>query len=202
MNAFECYQKYVALKLHFNSDSYDFFKYGGRVRAKESSFNTRRDKYFFQKLASRYASSDIIDLFVSNFLDNKSLWIGDVMSEKCEKIYLKWLKRKESLTYLFDADIDFLLEYMDLNDVGFNALFRPINGHHPPLLKMVLFKEVGLETFIILNEILGFFPNWDNDIMDEIVWGDLKKKCEKYRPFLGDLDLDKFKNILSKKVLE
>jgi hypothetical protein len=33
MTPFEVYKKYLALKNHFTKDSYDYFKYGGKVSA-------------------------------------------------------------------------------------------------------------------------------------------------------------------------
>ena len=50
MNEFECYSTYTALKLHFTSD-YDYFKYNGKCNVTLSSFNKRKEKFFFKKLS-------------------------------------------------------------------------------------------------------------------------------------------------------
>ena len=39
MEPFEAYQKYLALKLHFDSESYDYFKYRGKTNAKRDKFD-------------------------------------------------------------------------------------------------------------------------------------------------------------------
>ena len=70
MTGYEVYQMYLALKMHFTKDSYDFVKYKGRVSASEKSFEERRDRYFFKKLATKYEGSKILDYLVANFMDN------------------------------------------------------------------------------------------------------------------------------------
>ena len=38
MTGFEVYKTYLALKQHFTKQEYDYFKYNGKVRANENSF--------------------------------------------------------------------------------------------------------------------------------------------------------------------
>jgi len=46
MEPFDAYKKFQALKLHFTSDSYDYFKYNGSVKVNKISFETKNDKYY------------------------------------------------------------------------------------------------------------------------------------------------------------
>ena len=41
---FAAYVTFLAIKQHFTVDSYDFFKYNGKVNAKYDSFVTKNDK--------------------------------------------------------------------------------------------------------------------------------------------------------------
>ena len=41
MTAFESYKMYVALKLHFTTDSYDYFKFNGKTRVSETNFEEK-----------------------------------------------------------------------------------------------------------------------------------------------------------------
>jgi hypothetical protein len=54
MDAFAAYKKYVALKLHFQQDNYDYFKFSGKAKVSREKFETRRDKYYFQRIAKLY----------------------------------------------------------------------------------------------------------------------------------------------------
>jgi len=78
---FNAYKLYLAVKNHFTT-SYDFFKYNGKVNAKEDSFLKRKDKFFFAKLQRKYKDNDLRDLFVSNFADGEDFWIGNVLTQK------------------------------------------------------------------------------------------------------------------------
>ena len=55
---FNAYKLYLAVKNHFTTN-YDFFKYNGKVNAKEDSFLKRRDKFFFAKLQRKYNNDQL-----------------------------------------------------------------------------------------------------------------------------------------------
>ena len=50
---FETYQTYLSVKNHFSNPKYDYFKYGGRSRAKIAAFNKRKDKYWLEKTSRK-----------------------------------------------------------------------------------------------------------------------------------------------------
>lgn len=197
MTAFDAYKMYVALKLHFTSDNYDFFKFKGKTRtAKESSFEKRKDKLFFKKLTIRLPEKEIQDYFVANFVDGSNSWIGYMVDDEGSEIYSKWKKRIESLHYTFSEDVDFLLSQTE----DFDELFYT-RGTHPPLLRYYLGKKICLETLCILDKILAFSHAFDNDIEETLVWPSVKNKVCKYSAFL-DIDLVKYRETLKEKVLD
>ena len=63
---FETYQTYLSMKSHFTNRKYDFFKYGGKSRATITSFNKRKDKYWFEKTSRKYSDQEVIDFLLSN----------------------------------------------------------------------------------------------------------------------------------------
>ena len=52
---FKAYQRYLAIKAHFTTDSYDILKHKGKVRASVSSFKTRNDRYYFARVEKKYS---------------------------------------------------------------------------------------------------------------------------------------------------
>ena len=103
MTDYEAYKTYCAIKRHFQSPTYDFFKYNGKVRASRSAFEKRNDKYFFAKLAKH---KDVIGFLVANFVHGDR-WVGDLVNEQvAEKAYREWLMKKQSITYVFKNDLD------------------------------------------------------------------------------------------------
>ncbi len=56
------------MKSHFTNSKYDFFKYGGKSRATMTSFNKRKDKYWFEKTSRKYSDKQILDFLLANFV--------------------------------------------------------------------------------------------------------------------------------------
>ena len=186
MNGFEIYKVYLAVKLHFTSknQSYDFHKHGGRTTARLETFTKRRDRYFFHKLSQSYDDTNAVDYFVSNFVTNTNLWVGDIIGNSGDENYREWSKRIEALHYYYEQDIDYLLERMSANDMSFDDIFTVKNGQHPPILKMVLSKRISIETFVILEDLLSFSERLNKEISETVLWPKLYDRIVRYRPFL------------------
>ena len=203
MNGFEIYKVYLAVKLHFTSknQSYDFHKHGGRTTARLETFTKRRDRYFFHKLSQSYDDTNAVDYFVSNFVTNTNLWVGDIIGNSGDENYREWSKRIEALHYYYEQDIDYLLERMSANDMSFDDIFTVQNGQHPPILKMVLSKRISLETFVILEDLLSFSKRLNEDISETVLWPKLHDRMERYRPFLK-FNITKYRVTLRNKLKE
>ena len=203
MDGFEVYKVYLAIKLHFTSKnrSYDFHKHGGRTTAKLATFTKRSDRYFFHKLSKSYNDITIVDYFVSNFVTNTNLWVGDIIGQSGDEAYKEWSKRLEALQYYYEQDIDYLLERMTVNKMNFDDIFTSVKGQHPPILKMVLSKKIAFETFLILEDILSFSKRLNKDIAETVLWPKLHDRMVRYRPFLK-YNVTKYKVALRKKLKE
>lgn len=195
MEPFEIYEKYCSLKAHFTTESYDFFKYKGKIRVRLDKFNNRKDKYFFTKLSKNISNKDIVPFFISNFIENDQEWIGNlVMNNEAEEVFTSWKKRTESLSYTFSQDMKKINDILYEKEEPFNNLFKIYNTH-PLILRLLLRKEISLESFIIMNEILEFFGELNTKLKYDIVWAEVKKKCKKYRPFLT-IDKKRYKRMM------
>ena len=187
---FETYQHYLSLKNHFTNPKYDFFKYGAKTRASITSFNKRKDKYWFEKTSRKYSDKEVVDFLVSNFTatDNpQNLWIGEIINSG-ERNYSEWMRRQQSLTYLFKEQSNELLLENELE-----SLFNCTKGH-PLILKKFLSGSVSLETLTIFDKIFHFSKNFDKKL-DDPVWESVSLKLKKYSPFLN-IDMFHYKKIL------
>ena len=193
---FETYRTYLSMKSHFTNPKYDFIKYGGKSRATMTSFNKRKDKYWFEKTSRKYSDQEIIDFLLANFVttDNpQNLWIGEIINSG-ERNYSQWMKRKQSLTYLFKEQSNELLFQQDLKEV-FNC-----SKGHPPLLKKYLGGEISLETLTILEKVFSFRKEFDKKLKDP-VWETVSMKIKKYIPFLN-INVFHYKKILRELINE
>tara|TARA_A100001201_G_scaffold2210_2_gene5468 strand:+ start:237 stop:833 length:597 start_codon:yes stop_codon:yes gene_type:complete len=187
---FETYQHYLSLKNHFTNPKYDFFRYGAKTRATVTSFNKRKDKYWFEKTSRKYSDQEVVDFLVSNFAaaDNpQNLWIGEIINSG-ERTYADWKKRKQSSTYLFKEQSSELLCQNELEE-----LFDCSKGH-PPILKKFLGGEISLDTLVIYDIIFEFSERFDKKL-DDPVWETVSLKIKKYKPFLN-IDVSNFKKII------
>ena len=187
---FETYQHYLSLKNHFTNPKYDFFRYGAKTRATVTSFNKRKDKYWFEKTSRKYSDKEIVEFLVANFVavDNpQNLWIGEIINSGDRK-YSDWKQRQQSLTYQFKEQSEKLLTENKLEDI-----FECSKGH-PIILKKYLGGEISLETFSIWEKVFSFQKNFDKKLTDP-VWETVSLKLKKYIPFIN-INVFQFKSVL------
>jgi hypothetical protein len=179
MSAYNVYETYLALRQHFTNPNYDYFRYSGKVRTNIESFNKRRDRYFFEKLSRKKTESEIINYFVSNFIqssDPSKMWVGELKTNGDEN-YLNWKTRTQSLSYRFKQELNILTEKIHL----YEALFSE-NGSHPRIIKQYLGGKVSIETLVILDDLTSFMKKLN---VDDVVISLVTHKVKKYRPFLS-----------------
>ena len=188
MTGFEVYKMYLALRMHFTKDHYDYQKYRGKVNASEQSFEQRRDRYFFKKLATKYDGDKILNYFVANFMHDPKGYIKSFSDGN----YERWKVNQESFCYKFRQDVHLLLDnfeapYQD----KFDKIFEVKEGTHPSLLKHYLSGEISLETLVVFETCLGYVDRFDKKLSDPI-WKEIKVRVTKYKPFLH-IDCQKYK---------
>jgi hypothetical protein len=186
--AYEIYVYYLALKRHFTTD-YDFFKYNGKVKASQQAFENRKDKFQFYKLSKR---KDAKEYILANMIYEPTLWIGDLLdNEKAEEIFVEWTRKQQSLSYVFDTDIN------ELNS-DFNSNLVVEDGQYPRLLQLYNMRRVNVETLIIIDDLVKNFRYWERNISDPIIFPQIKRTVEKVRPFIS-YDKAKMRQLLMKK---
>jgi hypothetical protein len=177
IDPFESYKLYNALKLHFETD-YDALKYNFKTNVSAQSFFKRKDKYFFAKIAKHY-EKDLKGYYVSNFKHGVS-YVGEMVNEVGERNYRDHRKTLESISRVFQNDINKLSE----QKMEFDDLFKSEDGQHPLIIQLWMQEEITLETVVILNSLIGFIPRESKKISDTLIWPDIKRKIEKYTPFV------------------
>ena len=201
MDGFDVYKIYLAIKLHFTSDSYDYFKHNGKTTARLNTFTKRRDRYFFHKLSRSYSSSACVDYFVAGFIGSDTVWIGDVVGKSGQENYTRWQKRIESLSYVYENDCDTLLDFIEEKEIKFDDLFKVKKGQHPPLVKLYLANKITVESMVILNDILNYTKQFNKEIGETVIWPKKYKLLMNYKPFLK-YNSTKMKMIIKKKINE
>ena len=193
---YEAFTLYHGLKLHF-SGKYDFIKYNGKTNVNKDQFMLRKDKFSFYKLSRKYKREELFGFYISNFLINTNIWVGDLMQDEADQEYKRWLKTQQSLSYIFEQNLNHIFDLVEMPE----ELLKVVDGQYPLLYNEYLQGKVNLETIIILNDIMNFFPMWQKKVTDDIVFPDFITKCEKYKPFLN-YDKAKFKSKIKEKICQ
>ena len=194
MTSYEAYTLYLAIKLHFTTPNYDYFKHNAKVNSSFNSFIKRNDRFFFHKLATKYGEN-LQDYYVSNFVDRPKTWVGDLVRSDGDTIYNKWKKYNESFSYNFRNDCVLLRNVIDGDNIRFDEVFSVDSGQHPRLLRLLLSGKVSIQSVIIFDKILSFVNRWDKEIKETIIWPEKSFKIVKLKPIVN-VNLTKCKFIM------
>lgn len=181
MTPYEAYVAFLSIKTHFSRESYDYFKYSGKLVTTPESYEARRDKYFFEKLSRK---ENPIDWLLANVLADPKFWVG---KPDADQIYTEFRARKEARLYTFETELRQL-------DGDLNESLRVPKGSHPVLLQLVLAGKLSMETLIILERLSGFNRYWNTKMRSDPLWIETRKKLKKYAPFV-DVDINRYREV-------
>ena len=198
---FKAWKTYHGMYLHFTG-SYDYFKYFGNATwgtiasmekyfAKfehQTGFSWQRG--FFTSLGKKMTKEhDLIYYYLSQLTRGKMY-----PSEFLDDYYDEYRIKMESFTLHLQRNMKVVVEYMKEYDLKFNELFECDGINHPPILKLLLGEDISLETFTVLDIILGFTKILDKKLIDPI-WRDQKALCYNYKPFL-EVNVDEKRRLI------
>lgn len=188
IEAFQAYKFATAVKLHLTTDRYDVFESNGRVSGSRSTFEKRNDRFLFDKLGRRFDTPrELIEYLVSNIAyGNKNV----VYSSESDEYFDVWQKRKESRTYTFKQQLEYINSFLESSNLKYEDLFK-IEDNAPELLKLYVGGHIHLETMVILDDFENFLPQWDSLML---VWGDQIRILKKIKKFVK-YDKDKIELI-------
>jgi len=198
------YQMYNSIKLHFNDAKYDYFKFKLNPKVfTASSFESRNDKYKFEKLSKQFenrtnAIEDLEMALSSWFLYNPTSWIGDIVDapEKSFNYVAKRTIYRGNIGMAFKSDIDPVYVAIDLSHSGnFSDYLTPtavVDGQEvrkfPKIIDMVAQHQILPETVMILNERYRFINNTDVLMANNTIWKAVSGRLNKFKRFIKVTD--------------
>ncbi len=183
MDPFDVYRLYLSLRLHFTTPDYDITKYKGAVKGKRETFLKRKDLIAMRKLARDYTKNEIIDFLVANFVSGNQ-W-GGIFDTEATETYNFWLTKRQRLLYTLQTDLDTILLQQEIRRLE-SAVY---DTGHPLVFKLLMSKEIQIETVVILEKLLPFVDRYKEDF----VLQDYCLLIKKYKPFVK-FDKDKVFN--------
>lgn len=192
MDAFQVYRLYMALKLHFTTESYDITKTKGAVKTSQEAFLKRRDVFLFRKLAKKYNMQQLVNYFVANFVAGDQN--GGLFNSESFEIYEQWKSRQDRLSYMFSNDISKIFQEAEKSN---EDPLLATDNQHPVAIRLYLGKKISLETIIILDKLFDFKYKNNTALEHDFIWKELSMLIGKYRPFVK-FDKVKFNHLFNK----
>lgn len=158
---FRTYVDYVYLKKHFNDIDWIWNPKANYARLKESSFEKRRDRFFFQKLEKEIADRDErIECLVSAFLFNNEIWIGDIFDPEVSQFHNDRVKRVSGLESLFRGDVEKIEFYLIDKKLTLQSILLTSATKSPILIQEARTLDVSFETLAVINHFTSFTDLW------------------------------------------
>jgi hypothetical protein len=195
VDGFKAYKYYMAIKLHFTTLKYNVFENRGHVKGTRDTFNSRNDRYIFEKLAQKYPDDrEIIQFFVSNFAYGQETAI--YANGEADDLYSEWKRRKQSITKIFIDDLATIMNFCDIHKFNKESIFKNVDGDLPVLTNLYLSGKISIETLRIIDDIYPFVDDWHDDSTIKIVMGDGLLRIKKLKGFVK-YDLEKATKIFN-----
>jgi hypothetical protein len=175
---YNAYTTYVAVKMHFTSKKYNYFRHKGS-KISEGALRKNNDRYWFMKLQDKYSEDDLLSFFLAQYTANHmhNYWVGDSFGDKCQELYHDYQKRMGQFTRFVNQDIADLY-----NTYNHDEIYKVSSGY-PKIITSYLAGKISLETLIVLDELNGWVG--ESEALVGLVGEPLLNKIEKYRPFLN-----------------
>ena len=185
---YRLYLKFIALKMHFTNEKYNFLMYSGKTKSSYEAFQRRSDYKMFIVLANRLDQSITVPFLVSQFVDRPSVTVSSIIEQplQAQKIYLNWKSRTEDIKQLYHSDIRTIAK--EANGLWANAIIQKGNDY-PLIFKMVSSKKISPETYSLLDSLFNYTTKEYSGIAGDNLFYSLNLKYKKYRMFIN-LSLD------------
>lgn len=183
VNGFKAYKYYMAVKLHFTTDKFNVFENGGKVKGSIEAFKKRTDRFHFENLAHKMPEDkNLIQFYAANFAygNNGAIW----EHEEAQKNYVTWIKRKESIAYIFREDTLKIIDHCEKERIDTTRLYSFVDGNYPELLKLYVGKHITIETMRILDDFDNYLSKWKQNDSLALLWDDERRRIEKSKRFV------------------
>ena len=190
------FEIYRAIQEHFRSN-YNAIKYNFKVKGinVDTFKNSKNVEKLCYYISGRYTNLNDLKMYIiANIANDNDIDIVKLCKDKeyCDKIYIEYRKKQESLGYIFREDLSHLFSSTQ-NIVN---IYKCIDtggcyGNYPEILIELNEGIINNETVIILNRIINFnyggsrlrlFDYWDKLLDDD--WKKKRKFLEKCSSFV------------------
>lgn len=185
MSPFEAFQMYHAVKRHFTTKSFDYFKYNGKTNLKLEHFKKRKDRHIFERLAQR---QDLLKYLVANMTANPSFWPLD---PHAVGFYVGYCRFFDSLSYNVKNEIEELSRITG----SVKELIEAPPDDYPQIIRLYHERQVNIWFLSVFADCVGCISYWKKEYKDDLLIEPILLTLQKHRPFL-DYDKKTIKKVI------
>lgn len=194
MDGFTVYKDYIGLKLHFNEWNFVWKKNFNYKKFSISSFEKRNDKKLFASLLKKIPDRDErIEIMITNFLQNKKAWIGDMIDDSFNDLHRKRMIRVRSLLHVLEEDCEKIIDFINDMSISFKEIL--LTDENFPFIIKNKHRIGGIsdETLAVFSKFFKF----TSQKTDNILWEEERLRLHKYSYFLDIENIEKVKKIFN-----
>ncbi len=199
----ESFCDYVSLKVHFNNWKFTWNHNDPDYHYKKiapTAIDNRYDRKYFNQLNKLFKKPEQRrEFLITGFLSNRKLWIGDFFNDDLISEHQARMRKRTSLIYTFNNDIENIIEFMEDKSFTFKELIKA-NGQRPQLLKFKrdILGGISEETLAILDK----FFKYTHQVTVNPLWDEERLHYNKYGILLNIDDTNRIKTSLQKLIAQ
>jgi hypothetical protein len=140
-----------------------------------------------------------MEFFISCFLKNKRLWIGDMFDENLLDDHRIRMTKRGALIYTFRNDVENILDFMSERNISFKKIL--LTDDQKPLIMKIRHQingGVSDETLALFDKFFGF----TKQVTPDPLWEEERLRLHKYNHLLEIERIDQVKPILKQLVAQ
>ena len=174
MTGRELYQVFLGMRLHFTQKAYDYPTYGPK-RVDETTMG----KYYVlaNAIGRKFTTRESLENRLIALFKNKVCWLNEIATPEAEKTERQHISDITGFWYNFETHLSLIKdEYPDI----MNAIKVRNSFEVPPIGRMLLAKQINIETYCALDYLIDFSKH-----INDLVWKNEKLRIEKYKAFFN-----------------
>jgi hypothetical protein len=172
INAHQAYNLYMTTKKHFTNKP---------IRVPKSRFLYRPERYRMERLVNRFnTAKDLVQYFVANFALDTPNFLYEP-EEYGDISYARWESYKQSLSYNFRNEIDFVNDNIQSFTVD-------------AIMPIYLSGKLSIQAIIMLDSVYNFLTSWEESSSMNVLYESHLQRIKKTKPFVK-FDKDTITNL-------
>lgn len=185
MKGFTAYQKYLAIRMHFNPKTdYDYFTYNGKTSAKLENFaKNKKNLYKYGGIEKRVGVDELETFFFVNIQSNP---FSQFVPQIWYKRYKNEVERFRDYFIISDGyyrDVECIRSICDHQGYTYESLFKQTENNLHPLLYSWYSKGIISEyTYYFIDLYIRQFINEESSL-DPLLWKEVVEQHTLRKPF-------------------